>query len=312
MEERQKGSEALEAPPAAVVERAGAVDRQAYPFASRWLRVPAGWLHYVDEGAGEPLLFVHGTPTWSFEWRALIRALAPTHRCIALDHLGFGLSERPRDGVYSPEAHAANLETFVEKLDPEPLTLVVHDFGGPIGLPLCMLRPERVRRLVLLNTWMWSLADDRALAPAARLLRGRLGRLLYRRANLSLRVLMPLAFGDRTRLTPELHRQYLDRFPDRWARGEVLWPLARALLGSSAFYHALWRQREALRGRPALVLWGLRDRAFPRRLLERWREALPDARFVELPDAGHWPHEETPEQVIRELRAFLAEGSGAG
>lgn len=114
----------------------------------------AGRMHYVDEGTGEPLLFVHGTPTWSFEWRHLILALAPTHRCIAVDHLGFGLSERPRSFPYTPAAHAQNLDEFVTRLDPEPFTLVVHDFGGPIGLPLCLRHPRRVKRLVLLNTWM--------------------------------------------------------------------------------------------------------------------------------------------------------------
>src|SRR5688572_12615386 len=79
------------------------LDRAAYPFASRWCDLPGGErLHYVDEGAGETLLFAHGTPTWSFEWRHLIRALAPTHRCVAPDHLGFGLSDRPADAAYTP------------------------------------------------------------------------------------------------------------------------------------------------------------------------------------------------------------------
>jgi haloalkane dehalogenase len=284
---------------------AARIDRGAYPFTSRWVELRAGRMHYVDEGSGEPILFVHGTPTWSFEWRHLIRGLRSTHRCIAPDLIGFGLSDRPRDFDYSPESHAAMLSAFVARLDLQPSTLVVHDYGGPIGLPLCLEKPERVRRLVLINTWLWSFAGDREMEKKAKLAGSGLGRFLYRWANLSLRVIMPAAYGDRRRLTPAIHRQYLDRFPDRWSRGAVLWPLAKALLGSSSYYESLWRQRDRLRGRPALILWGMKDSAFRPDQLQRWREVLPEAHVVELPDAGHWPHEEAPDRVIDAIRRFL-------
>ena len=263
-------------------------------------------MHYVDEGSGEPVLFVHGTPTWSFEWRHVIRALRANWRCIAPDLMGFGLSDRPREFSYTPEAHAEALAEFVRRLDPGPLTLVVHDYGGPIGLPVCLRDPERVTRLVLINTWMWSFRGDAGMERKARVAGGPVGRWLYRWANFSLRVLMPTAYGDRRKLTPEIHRQYLDRFPDRWSRGTVLWALARALLGSSDYFDSLWAQREKLRGRPTLMLWGMRDPAFRPDQLARWRDALPEARVVELAEAGHWPHEEVPERVVEELRKFLA------
>src|SRR5262245_29007208 len=106
------------------------VDRVGYPLQHRFLDLPAGRLHYVDEGAGPPILFVHGTPTWSYEWRHLIRTLSARWRCVAPDLLGFGLSERPTTFTYAPEAHAAVLAPFVERLGLERLTLVVHDYGG--------------------------------------------------------------------------------------------------------------------------------------------------------------------------------------
>ena len=193
----------------------------------------------------------------------------------------------------------------MDRIDVPPFTLVVHDFGGPIALPLCLRQPERVTRLVIINSWMWSFAGDHEMEKNARLAGGALGRFLYQWVNFSLRVLMPYAYGDRRQLTREIHRQYLDRFPDHWSRATVLWRLAHALLGSSNYYDSLWRQREQLRGRPALILWGMRDRAFRPNQLARWRDTLPDARIVELTNAGHWPHEEAPAQVITELRAFL-------
>src|ERR687892_1321981 len=92
------------------------LDRAAYPFEHRWAKLPPGWMHYLDEGSGHPLLFVHGTPTWSFEYRHLVRALADGFRCIAPDHLGFGLSERPPNLRYSAEEHAKNLARFADDL----------------------------------------------------------------------------------------------------------------------------------------------------------------------------------------------------
>jgi haloalkane dehalogenase len=284
---------------------ANAVDRTAYPFESKIVSLPAGRMHYVDEGTGDPILFVHGIPTWSFKWRHLIRALSPTHRCIAPDHLGFGLSERPHGAPYTPEWHAENLAEFVERLELAPLTLVIHDFGGPIALPLALHRPDLVRRLVVINSWMWSFIGDRDMESKGRIAGSAVGRFLYRWANMSLRVIMPSAYGDRRKLTPAIHRQYLDRFPDHWSRGAVLWPLARALLGSSAFYESLWRERASLVTLPALIVWGMKDSAFRPNQLARWKSALSNATVVELPDAGHWPHEEEPDRVVDALSRFL-------
>jgi haloalkane dehalogenase len=220
--------------------------------------------------------------------------------------LGFGLSERPERFDYSPESHSRALAAFVDRLGLEDFTLVVHDFGGPIGLPLALERPERVRRLVIFNTWMWSFADDREMVRRGRIVSGALGRFLYRRLNFSLKVLAPSAYGDRRKLTPRIHRQYLAPFPDAKSREQVLWALARALHGSSAFYAGQWERRQRLQDTPALILWGMKDTAFRPPMLARWREALPSAKVVELADAGHWPHEESPDAVLRELSSFLA------
>lgn len=281
------------------------LDRAAYPFHVR----RAGPLAYVDEGAGPPVLFAHGTPTWSFEWRHLIRALAPDHRCLAPDHLGFGLSERPIGADYTPEAHARRFAAFADGLDLHDVTLVVHDFGGPIALPWAIANRARLRRLVVMNSWMWSFTDDPEMQRRAGLAGGRLGRWLYRWANASLRLLMPSVYGDRAKLTRAIHRQYLAPFRSRRARGDVLWALARALTASAAHFDALWDARAALADVPTLILWGRRDGAFRPPLLDRWRAITPQARVVELPDAGHWPHEEEPDLVAREVRCELARRS---
>lgn len=283
------------------------VDRTQWPWPAHWCAVPEGRLHYVDEGKGPTVVLAHGTPTWAFEWRHVIAALAPSLRVVAPDHLGFGLSDRPPGGDYRPEAHAARFAAFVDATaGPDPVSLVVHDFGGPIALPWVLAHPERVRSLTVVNSWMWSFEDDTVMRRRAALASGWLGRLLYRRANASLRLIMPSAYGDRRRLTPAIHRQYLEVFPDPDSRQRVLFALAQALLGSSAFYADLWARRQALQGLPLSLVWGMRDSAFGPSILARWVEAFPHAVVTRVDDAGHWPHEEQPEKVVAALRAAIA------
>ncbi len=283
----------------------GWIDRTAYPFTVRSVRLPSGYaMRYVNEGRGEPILLVHGTPSWSFEWRHVINALSRSHRCIAPDLLGFGLSGRPREFGYTPEAHARELAAFVDLLGLRDVTLVVHDFGGPIALPLALEQRGIVRRLIVLNSWMWPLSDDPEMSRVAGVMGGKLGKFLYERFNFSPRVIMPGAYADRGKLTRAVHAQYLAPFPDRWSRGAVLWTLARALLSSGRHYEGLWRNRKALGKFPMLLIWGMQDPAFKPKALARWREAAPHAQVVELP-VGHWPQEEAPDEVIAALRDFL-------
>ena len=264
-----------------------------------------GEMHYVDEGSGPPILFVHGTPTNAYEYRHLIAALAKRFRCIAPDHLGFGASSRPRSFAYTPEAHARVLNEFVERLALNKLTLVVHDFGGPIGLPLALAVNSRVNRLVMLNTWAWPIDDDPKMARPAKLIGGPIGRFLYRYANASLRLIMPSAYGDKRKLTKAIHRRYLDVFRDRDARVLVLHALAKSLLGSRAHYQSLLDRVERLRDVPVLIVWGMKDSAFQPYQLERWRTLLPGAKVEMIEGAGHWPHEEEPARVIEAIERFL-------
>jgi haloalkane dehalogenase len=281
------------------------VDSEAYPFEDHYAELRDGTIHYVDEGHGETVLLVHGTPTWSFEYRHVIAALRDRFRCIAPDHLGFGLSDRPTDADYSPEAHAQRLRELVDALELDRFVLVVHDFGGPIGLPLALSGDGRVTRVVLVNTWMWPFDDDPQMRKRARIAGGALGRWLYRWANASLKLLMPGAYADRRKLTARIHGQYLAPFPRREDRERVLWALARALLGSTEHYRDLWERRAALRRLPTAIVWGLGDTAFGPNQLERWREVVPEAEITALESAGHWPHEEEPDAFVHALEQFL-------
>ncbi|HTM44020.1 MAG TPA: alpha/beta fold hydrolase [Polyangiaceae bacterium] len=285
------------------------LDRTAWPFEPHAAPVTDGRLHFVDEGKGPAVVLVHGTPTWSFEWRHVIAQLRSTHRVIAPDHLGFGLSERPATANYSPEAHAARFREFMQQVLPSgSVSLVVHDFGGPIALDWaleCALEnPQRLRHLIVVNTWMWPF-DDPKMQHAAKLASGALGRFLYRHLNASQKLLMPSVYGDRKKLTPAIHAQYLSVFPDADSREQVLFALAKALLGSRPFYESLWQRRAALCDVPMTVMWGLKDSAFPPTMLQRWKGAFPQSKVVEFAGAGHWPHEEEVEAFNAALHTAL-------
>jgi haloalkane dehalogenase len=282
------------------------VDRAEYPFEPHRLDVGAGTLSYVDEGEGGPVVMVHGTPTWSFLYRRLVKGLRARHRCVVPDHLGFGLSDKPADFSYAPADQAGNLTRLIETLALKDITLVVHDFGGPIGLSYAIEHPENVRRLVLFNTWMWSLREDRRTARAAKLFAGPLGRFLYAR-GFSVNVLWKHAIKDPGRYSGAVHEQYARAMASPPARHATLM-YARALLGATDWYDGLWRRRDRLAGIPALLVWGMKDPAFGAHL-PRWREVFPAARVAEFDDTGHAPQETRAPEVLPIIRSFLEETS---
>jgi haloalkane dehalogenase len=275
------------------------LDRAEYPFEPRWLDAGGGRMHYVDEGQGAPLVMVHGTPTWSFMYRHLVKALRDRYRCLAPDHLGFGLSERPAAWSYRPQDQARNLARFIETLRLKDLTLVVHDFGGPIGLAYALDHPENVRRLVIFNTWMWATAGDRHFEVFGRLLSGRIGRFLYERLGFSVRVMLRHAMVDKTRYTRAVARHYL-----RALDGHATWIHAREVLGSSDWYASLWARRERIERIPALLVWGMKDPAFGA-YLPRWRSVFRRAEVLPLEDCGHAPPEERAPELLPTMERFL-------
>ncbi len=286
------------------------INPKLYPFNSNYLETPAGRLHYLDEGEGSALLMVHGTPAWSFSYRHLIQELSQNYRCIAVDHLGFGLSDKPKKSDYSPTAHAERLEQLITHLQLKNIALLVHDFGGPIGLSYALKQPANVNKVVIFNTWMWSLNDYPDIVRGAKIAGSWLGRVLYKYFNFSPKILVKQAFHNKRKLTKEVHRHYTDVFPDANSRSGPF-AFAQHLLKSSDWYDQLWMQREVLQKQEVMILWGKKDPLLPYALLQRWKKILPDAEIHEL-EAGHFMQEEKPEDAIGYIRQFLSAGVKAG
>jgi haloalkane dehalogenase len=280
------------------------LDLEEYPFAAHHRELPMGRMHFVDEGSGPPVVMVHGNPAWSFIYRRLIRRLAPTHRCVAPDHIGFGLSDKPAGWTYRPVDHARNLEALIEGLGLEGITLIVHDWGGPIGLSYAVAHPENVAGLVILNTWMWPVDDDRHFIAFSRLMGGRPGRFLIRCGNLFARVVVPRSYGDRRRLTRDVHRHYLRPLGTPVERTACS-ILPGEILGSTGWLRGLWERRSALADIPTLIVWGMEDIAFREKELRRWSEVFDGARVMRLPGVGHDIQEEAPDELGDAVADFL-------
>jgi haloalkane dehalogenase len=281
------------------------LNRREYPFRSRWWRTEAGRMHYVDEGSGDPVVFVHGVPTWSYNFRGLIRRLAGTHRCVAVDHVGFGLSDKPPNWTYEPQELVRHLEHLVTGLGLRNLTLVVHDWGGPIGLAHALRHPDNVARLVLFNTWMWSAKGDLRARMIASLLASPLYMSLEDRFATTARLFTRLAVARRGTVSAETLRHYVEPFRRRQDRAGLR-ALVRAIHRSDAWVGSLWEERRRIAHIPTLILWGMRDPAFPARYLERWTALFQSAEVHRLEAVGHYPHEEAAETVEQRVGRFLA------
>lgn len=270
-----------------------------YPFESRYAEVENAKLHYLDEGSGPPLLLLHGNPTWSFLYRNLIKALRDKFRCIAVDLPGFGLSSAPAQYDYTPAEHADILEQFVLQLDLRDLTMMVQDWGGPIGFAVATRHPDRFARFVIGNTWAWPMTDAKTRFFSG-FMGGPVGRYLILRRNLFVERVLPSGVKS-GKLPDEVMNAYRGPFSSRDAR-RATHVLPREIVHSRAFLQQVESGLGALRDRPALILWPTKDFAFGEAQRKRWEEIFPNHRTVLLEGAGHYIQEDAPDKIVAAIR----------
>jgi haloalkane dehalogenase len=282
--------------------------RKLYPFASQFLSLGGHRFHYVDEGDGQPILMVHGNPTWSFYWRNLILAFRNRFRTIAPDHIGAGLSDKPQRYGYCLRQHVDNLVELIQNLDLREVTLVAHDWGGAIGLGAAVTVPSRFSRFVLFNTG--------AFPPPFVPLRIRacrtplLGSWAIRRLNVFARGALVMATENPRRLKGSIAAGLLAPY-DSWQHRVGIDRFVRDIPLTPR--HATWKtlteiesRLPQLADRPVQLIWGMRDWCFRRECLDRFQRHFPAAEIHCLPDAGHYVVEDANERVVELVREFLA------
>lgn len=279
------------------------LDKTEYPFESKWFQINGQNLHYIDEGQGEILLFVHGTPSWSFDFRNIIKELSKTHRCIAIDHIGFGLSDKPELYDYSTQNHSETLAKFIDHKQLEDFTMTVHDFGGPIGLSVAINRPNKIKNLIVLNSWLWSSENDPEFIKLKRILKSPLLPFLYKRLNFSPRFILPKSFGSK-KLSRQLLPQYTKPFANSSERNGAL-AFVKSLLNDQQWFEELWTKKNAIAEKRTLFIWGMNDPVIKPKYLEKLRSGFPNSETVKLESCGHFPQEEEWEKVVESIRDFL-------
>jgi haloalkane dehalogenase len=277
-------------------------DLPDYSFAPRYLTLDGLRMHYLDEGEGEPVLLLHGEPTWSFLYRRVIPPLAAVARVIAPDYIGFGRSDKPVDRVwYSYDAHYRTVERLVEKLDLRRLTVVMQDWGGPIGFRLAATRPDRVERLVAMNTGIYS-----GRAPSETWLRFRD---LVRRTGTDFEAGRLIRLTCVRELDDDVVAAYGAPFPTPESKtGVLMFPELVPVEPEHPSAAAMLRVREALSTwrKPTLVLFGDSDPIFSVRVAEWIAALIPGAEPAQtVAGAGHFLQEDAGEEVGTRVAAWL-------
>jgi pimeloyl-ACP methyl ester carboxylesterase len=290
-----------------------------YPWQPKRLAVDGGELSYIDEGPADApvMLCVHGNPTWSFYWRKLVAKYAGDFRVIVPDHIGCGLSDKPEEDAYSYrlERRVEDLERLIEYADlGEKITLVVHDWGGMIGMAWAARHPERVERLVILNTAAFHLPAGKQVPFSLRLSRSALGAFLVRGLNLFCRGALRYCATQR-RLTPGERRAYLAPY-DSWEHRLAVHRFIQdiPLDPADPGYDLVSKVQAGLqlfRDTPTLLLWGMRDFVFDPSYLEEWERRMPHARVHRYAEAGHYVLEDARDEVRSLVEGFVAETSMA-
>jgi len=286
--------------------------RDLYPFRPHFLDRGGLKYHFVDEGSGDAVVMVHGNPTWSFFFRRLINALSPKYRCIAPDHMGCGLSDKPDETRYDfrLRSRVADFSALMDHLNLSRVTLVVHDWGGMIAMAWAVANPQRVARIVVTNTAgffppggkgiplrLWIIRNLSALARPAVL-----------SGNLFARGAIPMA--PRKRLPADIRKGLLAPYNCPNNRIATLRfvqdiPLVPGDPGFDIVDHVS-RNLDRLSPIPMLILWGRHDFVFDTDYFNEWRRRFPEAESHLFDDAGHYLMEDVPERIIERVTDFMA------
>ncbi len=288
--------------------------RTLYPFRSRFLAVNGRRMHYLDEGRGEPVVLVHGNPTWSFFFRSLVRGLAEGYRCLAPDHIGCGLSERPgpRDYGFRLRDRVEDFAAWIDAVVPDrPLTLVVHDWGGMIACAWAVRRPARVARLVVLNTAAFCKPAGKRLPRRLALLRRHPRAAAVLVLGLNLFALGAARAATAKGLSPAARSGLLAPYRGGWKRRIALLRFVQdiPLTPADPSWETAWevdRSLGRLAEKPVLILWGERDFVFDGDYRDEWCRRFPRAEVHRFARAGHYLLEDEPEAVLARTADFLA------
>ncbi|TFG04613.1 MAG: alpha/beta fold hydrolase [Promethearchaeota archaeon] len=283
-----------------------------FPFRPHYKEINGFQMHYVDEGREEPIVCVHGEPTWGYLYRKFITSLSNNHRVVVPDHMGFGKSEVPQNKQYRLEQHVDNLSKLLLALDLKDVTLVFQNWGGPIALGFATRYPDRVKRLIIMNSSVGVAKPDRQLWYESMLKDGTYDQLMG-----NMQVFIPnMMFGTFVRKIPFAEKKimkkaYMGPFPTPESNiGARAFPLDIPKGTDHPSSQIMQEVRDNLHlfeNTPKIIIWGMKDRIFPPKIIQVWLKQYPNTTVYELSDAGHFLQEDAPEKIIAIIDQFLSE-----
>ena len=283
--------------------------KDIYPFDSHFFNLNPYKYHYIDEGEGEVLLFLHGNPTWSFYYRNLIQSFQNKYRCIAPDHIGCGFSDKPQDYNYTLSAHIDNLEQLVDSLGLKDITLVMHDWGGSIGMGLAVRQPKLIKRIVLFNTAAFLSLNIPFRIELCR--KPVIGLLAIRCFNMFVRGVLRFGIKHKDVLTEQVRAGYLlpyNTFKNRIGNLRFVQDIPmNSSVQSYSVLENIEKNLKQFSELPILIIWGGKDFCFNSKFLDKWREIFPTAEIHLIDSAGHLVVEDSAKEVIERMRFFLGE-----
>jgi len=278
------------------------LDEKEYPFKDHYFKTAQGDMHYVDEGTGDPIVLLHGNPGWSFEYREIIKEMSKTHRCIAPDYIGFGLSDKPADWDYLPIHHSKLVNDLLDSLNLTNVTLVFNDWGGPFAMAYAIKYPEKIKKLVVTNSWFWPVTHIPNFTRFSGLAGGPIGKFFAMNFNLIARELSRAAYGPKKKMPAEVRKHYYAPHEEQKDARIGTWVFPGQIIGSTAWLQVLWAQRDRIQHIPTAIVWGDSDIAFKEGELKVWTDLMQKHTLTVLNKIGHYPPEEAPEEVIKVLK----------
>ncbi|MCG9746236.1 alpha/beta fold hydrolase [Shewanella sp. Isolate8] len=284
-----------------------------FPFKRNYLDRNGHKLQYVNEGQGEPVVMVHGNPSWSFYYRNLVKALSPNHQCIVPDHIGCGLSDKPDDAGYdyTLKNRIDDLEALLDHLEvKEKITLIVHDWGGMIGMGYAARYPERIKKIVVLNTGAFHLPEAKPFPWALWICRNTLlGTVLVRGFN-AFSSIASYVGVKRAPMSKAIREAYVAPF-NSWANriSTLRFVQDIPLKPGDRNYELVSEISEKLsqfNQLPMMICWGLKDFVFDKHFLDEWKRRFPQAEVHEFADCGHYILEDASDEVVAQVQQFMA------
>lgn len=275
-----------------------------FPYQAHFLEINGFQMHFVDEGKGDPIVCIHGMPTWGYLYRNFIKELSKTNRVIVPDQMGFGKSEVPKGKEYRMDEHVKNLKKFILKLDLKEITLVVQDWGGPIGFGFAVDYPARIKRLVIMNTSIGVMRENSKPWWEPMEKRGKYKDFIKNTSNL-----IKMGIYNKDKITSTLLNAYSAPFPeDDYYSGALIWPKDIPVGNSHPSAKPMLHVRknlEKLKDKKKILIWGMKDPIFPPKMIDWWKKIYPNIEVHKIEEASHFLQEDVPEQIIKLIQEFL-------